>query len=233
MRSACRVASALIKAAVGLAALGVLGVLFVRSARSVRAEPFKVSRGHLGMDAGDRAAAGQSGVLLALRPPRELAAALFSELFARTGESLSGPVPPALPLVLQSEFDARAAGMLGPEALLALARAAGFESAPLVPRCMAHRRVSAPGITRQLYFLLFDLPAFDAFRRQVAQRLRDGGSTSTFDPPRSPPSSSSRPPMRRSAAGSRCGPTRKRIASRRLPFNDPRIGPSDSLIPNP
>jgi len=175
--------SALIKTAVGLVAIGVLGVLFVRSARSVRAEPFKVSRDLLsGWTLAIDPAPAESGVLLALRPPRELAASLFSEVFARSGESMSGPVPPALPLVLQREFDARAAGILGPEALLELARAAGFESAPLVPRCMAHRRVSGPGITRQLYFLLFDLPAFDAFRRQVAQRLRDGGSTSTFDP---------------------------------------------------
>ena len=175
--------NALIKAAVGLVALGVMGVLFVRSARSVRAEPFKVSRDRLtGWTLEIDPASSESGVLLALRPPRELAASLFSEVFARSGESLSGPVPPAMPLVLQREFGARSAGILSPEALLELARASGFESAPLAPRCMAHRRVSAPGITRQLYFVLFELPAFDAFRRQVAQRLRDGGDTSAFDP---------------------------------------------------
>jgi hypothetical protein len=175
--------SALIKVAVGLVALGVVGVLFVRSARSVRAEPFKVSRDHLsGWTLEIDPESSESGVLLALRPPRALAASLFNEVFARTGESLSGPVPPAMPLVLQREVDPRTAGILRPEALLELARSAGLESAPLEPRCMAHRRVSAPGITRQLYFVLFELPAFDTFRRQVAQRLRDGGSTSTFDP---------------------------------------------------
>jgi hypothetical protein len=175
--------SALIKVAVGLVALGVVGVLFVRSARSVRAEPFKVSRDHLsGWTLEIDPESSESGVLLALRPPRALAASLFNEVFARTGESLSGPVPPAMPLVLQREVDPGTAGILRPEALLELARSAGLESAPLEPRCMAHRRVSAPGITRQLYFVLFELPAFDTFRRQVAQRLRDGGSTSTFDP---------------------------------------------------
>jgi hypothetical protein len=174
--------SGLIKAAIGLVALAVLGVLFVRSARSVRAEPFTVARGQLaGWTLAIEPPSSSSGVLLGLQPQRELPGALFNEVFARSGESLSGPLPPAIPLILQSELDARAAGTLTPEALLALARAAGFESAPLVPRCMAHRRISAPGITRQLYFVVFDLLQFDQFRRQVAQQLRDAGHAA-FDP---------------------------------------------------
>jgi hypothetical protein len=175
--------SGLIKAAVGLVALAVVGVLFVRSARSVRAEPFKVPRDRLTRwTLAIEPRSSPSGVLLELRPQRELAATLFNEVFARSGESLSGPVPAAMPLILQSELDGRTAGALSPEALLALARAAGFESAPLEPRCMAHRRVSAPGVVRQVYFVLFDLPAFDDFRRQVSQRLRDAGGGSSFDP---------------------------------------------------
>jgi hypothetical protein len=173
----------LIKAVVALVALGVVGVLFVRSARSVRAEPFKVSRDHLvRWTLAIEPASGGSGILLGLRPQRELAASLFNDVFSRTGESLSGPVPAAMPLILQSEFDARAAGILSAEALLALARAAGLESKAAEPRCMAHRRVSAPGITRQLYVVLFDFPAFDELRRQVSQRLRDGGASTSFDP---------------------------------------------------
>jgi hypothetical protein len=173
----------IIKVAVGLAALGVIGVLFVRSARDVRSEPVKVSRDHLARwTLAIEPASSRSGVLLGLRPQRELAAALFNEIFARTGESLSGPVPAEMPLVLHSEIDARAAATLGPEALLALARAAGLESATFKPRCMAHRRISAPGITRQVYFVLFDLPAFGEFRRQVSQRLRDAGGATSFDP---------------------------------------------------
>jgi hypothetical protein len=172
----------LIKAAVGLVALGVVGVLFVRSARSVLAEPYNVSRDRLTRwTLAIAPPASDSGVLLELRPQRELAATLFKEVFSRSGESLNSPVPAAMPLILQRELDARAAATLNPEALLALARAAGFESATLEPRCMARRRVSAPGVTRQLYFVLFDLPAFDEFRRQVSQRLREAGAGS-FDP---------------------------------------------------
>jgi hypothetical protein len=173
----------LIKIAVALAVLAVLGVLFVRSARSVRSEPFEVPRGRLtGWTLQLEPAGSDSGTLLSLEPQRELAGALFNQVFTRTGESMSGPVSGAMPLILKAELDERALRTLGPDALLALAKQAGLETAAFEPRCMAHRRISAPGITRQLYYVPFDLPAFDAFRRQVAQRLRDDGVASAFDP---------------------------------------------------
>lgn len=66
---------------------------------------------------------------------------------------------------------------------MALARAAGLESATFAPVCMAHRRVSEPGGTRGVHFVLFDVPAFDAFRRQVSEALgRAGAGASVFDP---------------------------------------------------
>ena len=40
---------------------------------------------------------------------------------------------------------------------------------------MAYRRISDPGITRQVYFLRLDWPAFAAFRRQVDQQMRAAG----------------------------------------------------------
>ena len=174
----------LIKVAVGLLALGGLAVLFVRSAQDTRAEPYTIARDHLARwilvlePPRD-----PSGIVLALRPPPELMPPLFSQVFKRSGESLSSPVPPALPLVLQSEFDGPATGSVTAEALLPLARAAGLESAAIQPRCLAHRRVSEPGSTRQVFFLRLDLPGFDGFRRQVAQKLRDAGApASAFDP---------------------------------------------------
>lgn len=173
----------LVKIGIALAALAVLGVLFVRSARSVRSEPFEVARERMtGWTLAIEPPDSGSGVLLSLQPQRELAGALFNEVFQRSGESLSGPVPPGIPLVLQSELDERAAPALTPQALLTLAKEAGLEAVTLVPRCMAHRRISAPGVVRQLYFVLFDLPAFDRFRQQVAQRLREAGASTPFDP---------------------------------------------------
>ena len=168
----------LIKAVVIVAALGVLGYLFVRSAQNVRSEPYEIPRARLsGWALAVDPSPNASGVLLGLQPDKQTAAALFSQVFSRSGESLSGPVPAAIPLVLQSEFDRAKAGTLTAEALLASARAAGLESSAFEPRCMAHRRISEPGLLRQLYFLRIDWPAFAGFRRQAAQQMRASGGT--------------------------------------------------------
>ena len=166
----------LIKAVVILAALGVLGYLFVRSAQNVRSEPYEIARARLsGWTLALEPSPSASGVLLGLQPDKETAAGLFSQVFSRSGESLSGPVPASIPLVLQSEFDRAKAGTMAAEGLLASARAAGLGSSPFEPRCMAHRRISEPGMTRQVYFVRFDWPAFAAFRRQAAEQMRAAG----------------------------------------------------------
>jgi hypothetical protein len=41
---------------------------------------------------------------------------------------------------------------------------------------MAHRRVSEPGSTRQVYFLRLEVPNFEEFRRQLAQKLTAVGA---------------------------------------------------------
>lgn len=172
-----------IKVAAGLVVLGALGVLFVRSAQNVTSEPYEVRRDRLtGWTLELNASPAGSGAVLALRPQRELQAALFNQVFRRSGESLSGPVPAEMPLVLQSEFERALAGTLTPETLLTIARDAGLESSPVQPRCMAERRVSEPGIHKQVFFLRFDLPAFAAFRQRVAQRVRGTGGPAVFDP---------------------------------------------------
>jgi hypothetical protein len=173
---------ALIKMAIIVAAVGGFAWLFVHSVMNVRSEPYEVARSRfagwtLAVDPSPNA----SGVLLGLQPGKETAAILFGQVFSRSGESLSGPVPAAMPLVLQSEFSPGQAGTLSPDALLTSARAAGLESSLFEPRCMAHRRISEPGITRQVYFLRFDWPAFSAFRQQVAQQMRAAGG-SGLDP---------------------------------------------------
>jgi hypothetical protein len=174
----------LIKVIVSLVALGLLGVLFVRTAQNVRAEPYEIPRDRLAhWTLALEPASSPSGMLLALRPQPDLMPALFSQVFSRSGESLSGPSPAAMPLVLQSELARPMAATVTPEALLAVARAAGLESAAFEPRCMAHRRVSEPGMTRQVFFLRFDSPVFDEFRQRVSRQLRDaGGPASVFDP---------------------------------------------------
>lgn len=173
----------LVKVAVALVAIGGLIVLFVLSARSTGARPYTVARQHLtGWTLALPPDADPLGSVLSLVPKAELVPHLGRDLFARVGESLHYP-PPAMPLVLRSEFERAIAGGLTRAALLDVAREAGLESVTLQPRCMARQRSSAPGSVRAVYFLLFDLPEFTRFREQVAHRLRAAGrDAAPFDP---------------------------------------------------
>ena len=173
----------LLKVTIALVVVAVLALLFVRSAQSARAQPFTIARQHLAAWTLALAPADDPlGSSLSITPKVELMPPIARDLFARMGESLHYP-PPAIPVVLRSEFQRAMADVLAPEALLAAAREAGLESATFQPRCMARRRISAPGVVRGVYFFLFDLPQFTQFREQVAQRLRAAGrDESLFDP---------------------------------------------------
>lgn len=175
--------STLIKIAVGLVAVALFGFLFIRSARNVGAQPYTLRRASLtGWTVALDPAPGTSGVRLALWPPTTFAAPLFSQLFTRSGLSLSGPNPVSMPLVLEAEIIRAGTGAVAPEALVQLARESGLEAVQPTPRCMASRRVSEPGITREVYFLRFDDPAFVAFRRDLAVRLSAAGAVGGFEP---------------------------------------------------
>jgi hypothetical protein len=173
----------LLKVTIALAAVAVLAVLFVRSARSTSSQPFTIARHYLsGWSLAVTPDADPFGSSLSITPNAEMMKPLARDLFARMGESLHYP-PPVMPVVLRSEFERAMAGVLTPEALLDAAREAGLESATFQPRCMARQRISAPGIVRGIYFVLFDLPQFTQAREQIAQRLRAaGGDASLFDP---------------------------------------------------
>jgi hypothetical protein len=172
------------KIVVALGVLAVLGFLFVRSVQDARSTPYTIEPEHVrnGLVVFEPASSPTEPVL-ALRPPQELAIGLFRQVFARSMESLSVPTPPGIPLLLQGEFDRAFAGRVTPDALVAAARDAGLESAELEPRCLAYRRVSEPGVTRQLFFVVFNAPAFERFRTQIGS-LRDGSAApgTDFDP---------------------------------------------------
>jgi hypothetical protein len=163
-----------IKVLIALAGIGVVLFLFIRSANDARSEPYAVSASHLrNWTLGIDTAADADGAMVSLRPPPELPMNLFRQLFSRQMESMGTPSQPGIPLVLRREVP----GEVTAEEVLALARAAGFEQATLAPKCVGYRRVSDPGITRQLYFMWFDVPGFDRFRRALAPRAAPG-----FDP---------------------------------------------------
>ena len=170
-----------VKAVMGIVVVGVLGYFFVETARDTRAEPYEVPRGRLqGWTLTLEKPGAPTDPVVSLRPPSELAGALFRQLFERHAESMSGPVVPAMPLVLQDEYVRAFAGHTTPDALFAAAKASGLATAVLQPRCMAYRRDSSPGVTRQLYFLLFDAPQFARFRAEIAKLAAAGGRGDTF-----------------------------------------------------
>lgn len=158
--------------------------LFVRSLQSTRSEPYTVRADQLrGWTLALEPPGAGSGVLLALRPPSQLPPALFKQVFERAMESLNAPGQPGMPLVLRQEFTQAFEGRVAPEPLLAAARAAGLETTALEPVCLAHRRISEPGLSRQLYYAVFTSAAFVTFRHRAAALLDDAGSgRHGFDP---------------------------------------------------
>jgi len=166
----------LIKLILGLVAVAVFGVLFMRSVRNTGAVPYTMARSDLaGWTLALAPDSATSGVLLALWPQNNMARPLFSQLFSRSGVSLSGPNPVAMPLILKSEYDRALAGAVTPEALLDMARESGLESMQPKTVCMATRRVSEPGLTRDLFFVRFEHAPFAPFRQQVAARATGPG----------------------------------------------------------
>jgi hypothetical protein len=167
-----------VRIGIGVLLLAGLAVLFMRSLDTSRAEPFTVRGEHLAewTLASDAGATGEAA-LVALTPPPELPMRLFRQVFTRAGESLSTPLRPGVALVTADEL--RGANVSADE-LSAMARAAGLDRARLTPACMGYRRDSKPGATRQVYFLVFDMPEFSAFRQAVSARVAAQGGAATF-----------------------------------------------------
>ena len=157
-----------IKIAIGVCVVAIFAFLFMRSLEDARATPYTVERKQLGgWTLALESAADANDPLLALRPPPELAGELFRQIFSRAMESMNAAIAPVVPLVLRGEFDRVVGDQLTREALLAAARTAGLEKAVMMPHCVVHRRVSEPGNTRQVYFVVFDAPLVAQFRRQL------------------------------------------------------------------
>jgi hypothetical protein len=168
-----------LKALIVVAALGGVGFLFVRSVTDVRAEPYEIQRAHLaGWTLSTDIAQDAEGAAIALRAPVELTMNLFRQLFRRQMESLSTPLAPGIALALTAEL----APATTAEQLLALARASGLDRATLTPRCVGYRRISATGVTRQLYFVWFSLAEYDAFRERLKPLAREGYSPAALSP---------------------------------------------------
>lgn len=172
----------LIRILIAVAALAGFLYLFLRSAQNVRSEPYVVARQHtqpwtLALEA----PATPSHALVVARPPEQFGRELFGQIFSRMRESLRGAGQAGIPVILRDEYSRSLSDRYTPLELLDAARAAGLESAAFSPVCLAVRRISEPGLTRELYFVIVEAPAVVQFRRQLAASL-EPEAAARFDP---------------------------------------------------
>lgn len=123
--------------------------------------------------------------LIALQPPPRFAAALFQQISQRTGLSLEAPAHPSVPLVLQTEYEESLQGVWSVDDILNLARETGLDTARFEPVCLglhsdSESRAASSG---QLFFVVFDAPAFVDFRQRLTPLFPEHGGSGTFDPP--------------------------------------------------
>jgi hypothetical protein len=151
-----------------------LGFAFWHTVHSARSAPYVLApasqrpwRLALSADAATR----PNDPVLLLAPPPDLARELFDQVFKRSMESMQAQAEASMPLVLEGELQRAGPSRPSPDELLAMARDAGLEAAPPAPRCLGHRRQPEPDARQQLYFAIFDSPAFGAFRARLAARL--------------------------------------------------------------
>jgi hypothetical protein len=161
----------LVKVLVALAVVAGLALTFWRTVHSARGQAYVVPQAHLrpwtlSVEMGSQ----PNDPILMLRPPSALTTDLFDQVFKRSMESMRAPETAGIPLVLTGELERAGAGISADE-LLNIARQAGLESTPPVPRCIAHRRAAEPDARQQIYFAMFESASFDRFRRTLAERL--------------------------------------------------------------
>ena len=169
----------------GLVAVIVVGVpwLFLKTVRDTLSAPYVIDEAALsGWTLVLTEPAQPAIALLALQPPGQLPDELFQQLFLRTMESMTAPGLPTMPVVLQSEYLASLHTVLSPGVILEVARQAGLEDAKLGPVCLGEKLEPGAGRRRQLFFALFEAPAFSRFRLELARLYEARGGSDPFSP---------------------------------------------------
>src|SRR5262245_4683193 len=121
-------------------------------------------------------------ILVALQPPAALATALFRQLNERSALPVVAPPRPLVPLVMQREYEDSLQGVFSVDDIMNVARAAGFESSRFEPICAGRHRDMHDGPADEYFYVLFDAPAFDAFRQQLAPLFPEHGGSGIFEP---------------------------------------------------
>ena len=173
----------LVKLGLGLVALVVVPWLFLRTLQDTIAAPYAVPA---------QALSGWTLVLadparpavwaVGLQPPDLFRSGLFDQLFDRTMASMTSPVDDVLPIVLGSELRGGPAAGLSPETIRQAADEAGLEQARLQPVCMAVKRETFAGRTREFHFVVFEVPEAAAFRGRLRELAGEGPGADGLGP---------------------------------------------------
>jgi hypothetical protein len=174
----------LLKLTMAAIAVAVFGLVFVRSLKRTAAEPYVVSQAM--MTQWELALAppdDRNAAILSLRSPLNSARGLFDQIFQRSMQSLMAQDPPLVPVVLVSEFNVALRRVFSDVDLLNQAERLGLATASFTPVCLAVRREQHDGRPRELFYILFDAPAFGRFRDELGRLFVErGGERGTFDP---------------------------------------------------
>ena len=173
----------LVKLGLGLAALIVVPWLFLRTLQDTIAASYAVPADALSGWTLVLADPSRPAVwAVGLQPPALFRAGLFDQLFDRTMASMTSPLDDVLPIMLGSELRGGPVAGLSPEAIRRVADEAGLERARLQPVCMAVKRETFAGRTREFHFVVFDVPEVAAFRRLLGELAGEGGRPDALGP---------------------------------------------------
>jgi hypothetical protein len=177
----------LVKVVGALVLVAGVGFLIMRTAQSSRSEPYTLPPealiGPWTLSIETSSASSEPTLpVLVLRPPSALTQALFDQTFKRAMESMSAPETQGIPLVLQGELDRAGPGRLSPDELIAIARRAGLDAVAPTARCVGHRHLPEPDTRQQVFFAIFDSPAFVTFRKELAERLGPSADAAFVSP---------------------------------------------------
>ena len=139
-----------IKLTAGVLAMGAVAWLFVASLGRTNRSPYHVDAAGLSswtLIAGD---AGEPGVV-ALQAAQAMSGDLFRQIFQRTMQSLTAPLRPAIPLVLQGEYADSLQGVMSVDNLMQIARLVGVQEARFDPVCVGVFRRTEGGRTHALH----------------------------------------------------------------------------------
>ena len=167
------------KSSIAALAVAILSVWLINNIRN--SGPYRLDASELTGWALVEGRPGEPG-LVALEPPRHLTDGLFENLRSRTGQPLVAPARTLLPLVLQTEYEDSLQGVLSVDDVMRAARDSGIASARFDPVCIARQEQADRDEREQLFFVVFESPAFEDFRQRLLPLHTEHGGAQVYDP---------------------------------------------------